>query len=472
MNKKDKVKKKKDKAKTKKHNIRHKWKLGIEELATKHFDVSSNAELIVREGNYQYNIHDLVKRFGTPLEVVFPFVIEERLNELINTFKYYIRLNKYRGKFYFHYPMKVNQNKEFVLPIISEGAHIEVGSVNELWIVKRMWEQEQFSRQIKVICNGPKTNKYLGLIYELKQKGLDIVPIIEDRYELDSLKEYRGELGIRVDPEIKVQSHWDKRIDRFGFPGRELLDLGRIRNLKILHYHIGSQIIKLEDMISPLKKVMDVYIKLKAMNPTLDTINLGGGFAVPYIKRKMYSADSIVKRLLRTLKEIADRRGIPHPNIIVEWGRYLVAPAQITIYRIISQKPIPKSTASWWYIIDGSFINDLPDTWAIHQKWHVVPVNYLNAERLSRVWLAGSSCDSDDKYTGNSNYVSLPRLEDLEQNDKSLYITFFDTGAYQDSLASHHCLLSSPAKIIAQNGVITVARKRETAEEVGKQFGW
>jgi arginine decarboxylase-like protein len=66
----------------------------------------------------------------------------------------------------------------------------------------------------------------------------------------------------------------------------------------------------------------------------------------------------------------------------------------------------------------------------------------------------------------------LPRLEDLGQNDKSLYIAFFDTGAYQDALASHHCLLSSPAKIIAQNGVITVARKRETAEEVGKQFGW
>ncbi|NUO08294.1 MAG: hypothetical protein HUU08_06365 [Candidatus Brocadia sp.] len=460
------------KTKTKRRNLRLKWKLGIEEVATKHFDVSPNAELIVREGNYQYNINDLVKRFGTPLEVVFPFVIEERLNKLIDIFKYYSRLNKYRGKFYFHYPMKVNQNKEFVLPIVSEGAHIEVGSVNELWLVKRMWEQEQFSRQIKVICNGPKTNKYLGLIYELKQKGLDIVPIIEDRYELNYLSEYKGELGIRIDPEIKVQSHWDKRIDRFGFTRRELLELGRIRNLKILHYHIGSQITKLEDMIAPLRKVMEVYIKLKAMSPTLDTINLGGGFAVPYIKRKIYSTDSVVKRILKILKDLSDRHEIPHPHVIVEWGRHIVAPAQISIFRIIAQKPIPKSVASWWYVIDGSFINDLPDTWAIHQKWHVVPVNYLTAERLSRVWLAGSSCDSDDKYAGHGNYISLPRLEDLEQNGKPLYIAFFDTGAYQDSLASHHCLLSSPAKIIAQNGVITVARKRETAEDVGKLFGW
>ena len=460
------------KKRTKKLNLRHKWKLGMEEYATKHFDVSKNDELIVREGNYQYNIHDLVKRFSTPLEVVFPFVIEKRLNELIDIFKYYIRQNKYRGKFYFHYPMKVNQNKEFVLPIVSEGAHLEVGSANELWLVKRMWEQEQFSQHIKVICNGPKTNEYLGLIYELRQKKLDIVPIIEDLRELDYLKGYRGELGIRIDPEIKVQSRWDKRVDRFGFTRQELLGMGHIRNLKILHYHMGSQIIKLEDIIAPLRKVMEVYIRLKTMSPTLDTVNLGGGFAVPYIKHKIYSTDSIVKRVIKIMKGMSDRNGISNPNIIVEWGRYLVAPAQITIYKIISKKPISRSGASWWYIINGSFMNDLIDTWAIHQKWHVMPINNLDATRMPRVWLAGSSCDSDDKYTGNGNYISLPRLENLEQNGESLYVAFFDTGAYQDALASHHCLLSAPAKIIAQNGVITVARKRETAEEIGRQFGW
>lgn len=235
---------------------------------------------------------------------------------------------------------------------------------------------------------------------------------------------------------------------------------------------MGSQIIKLEDIIAPLRKVMEVYIKLKTISPTLDTINLGGGFAVPYIKHKIYSSDSIVKRVIKIMKGMTDRNGIPNPNIIVEWGRYLVAPAQITIYKIISKKPISRSGASWWYIINGSFMNDLIDTWAIHQKWHVVPINNLDATRMPRVWLAGSSCDSDDKYTGNGNYISLPRLENLEQNGESLYVAFFDTGAYQDALASHHCLLSAPAKIIAQNGVITVARKRETAEEIGKQFGW
>jgi diaminopimelate decarboxylase len=92
----------------------------------------------------------------------------------------------------------------------------------------------------------------------------------------------------------------------------------------------------------------------------------------------------------------------------------------------------------------------------------------MNTRKLFKVWLAGSSCDSDDKYTAGGDYILLPRLGDCDE----LYIAVLDTGAYQDSLASHHCLLSSPAKLIAQNGEIKIARKRESAEEVGKLFGW
>ena len=152
----------------------------------------------------------------------------------------------------------------------------------------------------------------------------------------------------------------------------------------------------------------------------------------------------------------------------MEWGRYVAAPAQITIYKILAEKTVDNKGNNKWYVIDGSFMNDLIDTWAIHQKWHVVPVNYMNTKKLQKVWLAGSSCDSDDKYTNGGGYILLPRLEDSDE----LFIALLDTGAYQDSLASHHCLLSSPAKLIAQNGEIKIARKRESSEEVGKMFGW
>ena len=87
---------------------------------------------------------------------------------------------------------------------------------------------------------------------------------------------------------------------------------------------------------------------------------------------------------------------------------------------------------------------------------------------MKSVWFAGSSCDSDDKYTAGGNYILMPKLKKGEPQ----YFAVLDSGAYQDALASHHCLLSSPAKIIAQDGNIKIARKRETADSIGRLFGW
>lgn len=447
------------------------WKLGRKDFNTDHFEINQDGELVIREGNYQYNVYDLARKFGASIEIFLPFILEERLQHLLDVAGDEIKRLKYKGKFSYHYPMKVNQNKEFVLPLVSEGAHLEVGSPNELWLVKRLWEGENFHAKIRVLCNGPKTERYIKLINELHSNGLGIVPIIEDAAELEALKDFKGDLGLRVNLQSKVKSHWDKKIDRFGLTADEILALGKIRNLKILHYHIGSQVERENDILVVLREAFQTYVALRAKNPSLDTIDVGGGFAVPYEKKRMYHVESVVKRLFNSLMTLSEQAGVPHPNLIVEWGRYLAAPAQLSVFKVVAEKDIPKGTAKKWYIIDGSFMTDLLDTWSIHQKWHVVPVNRLNAEKRHRVWLAGLSCDSDDKYTASDGYVLLPRREDLPPGEDQ-YVAIFDTGAYQDAFAMHHCLISSPAKIVLQNGIMAVARKRETPEEVGKLFGW
>ena len=442
----------------------------MEEYNTQFFDITPDAELMVKEGNYQYNIYDLIKKYGSPLEAVFPFILENRVRDLIDIFNAYIRLHGYKGRFFYHYAMKVNQNKEFVLPVVSEGGHFDVASVNELWLVKKMLEQEKFNPKIRVICNGPKTDAYISLIEELKAKGLTVIPIIEDYNELERLKKFKGETGIRLNMSIKVKSHWDKRFNRYGFREDEILKIGKVRNLSMLHYHISSQIERVDGLVYPLNRALEIYIKLRESNPGLDTIDMGGGAGVPYEKKgRFYSAKSVINRIVRTAKKVCDRAGVKHPNLIVEWGRYVAAPAQLTIYKVLAQKSVADNGRKW-YILDGSFMNDLIDTWAIKQKWHVVPVNGLRARKLQHVWFAGSSCDSDDKYTAGGGNINMPRVDELENEE--LYVAFFDTGAYQDPLASHHCLLSPPAKIICQNGEIKLARRRETSEEVGKQFGW
>jgi len=459
---------KKTTVKKRKNGFRKFWHLGIEEYNTQNFDISLDGELIVKEGNYQYNIFDIVKKYGTSTEIVFPTIIENRVRDLIDTFNAYIKVLSYKGKFYYHYAMKANQNKEFVLTAVAEGANLDVASANELFLVKRMIEQEKFNAKIRVICNGPKTEKYISLIEELKGKGLIVIPIIEDYQELERLEKFKGEVGIRVNLDIKVQSYWDKKFNRFGFTEEELLKIGKVRNLSTLHYHISKQIEKIEGFVKPLKRTLALYASMKEKNPGLDTIDIGGGAGVPFEKKKhFYTGKSLIHQIIKTAKHECDKLNIRHPNLIAEWGSFVAAPAQITIYKILAEKDVGKNNKKW-YVIDGSFMNDLIDTWAIHQRWHVIPVNYMDTRKLSKVWLAGSSCDSDDKYTAGGEYILLPRLADCDE----LYIAVLDTGAYQDSLASHHCLLSSPAKLIAQNGEIKIARKRESAEEVGKLFGW
>ncbi|MEK7617943.1 MAG: hypothetical protein AAB410_02250 [Patescibacteria group bacterium] len=445
------------------------WRLGLDEFNTGNFDISPDGELIVREGNYQYNIFDIVKKYGTSTEIVFPTIMENRVRDLIETFNAYIKILGYKGKFYYHYAMKANQTKEFVLPAVAEGANLDVASANELFIVKRMIEQDKFNAKIRVICNGPKTEKYINLIEELKNKGLIVNPIIEDYYELERMQKFKGEVGIRVNLDIKVQAHWDKKFNRYGFTEEELLKIGKVRGLSTLHYHISKQIETIDGFTKPIKRALALFAKMKEKNPSLDTLDIGGGAGVPFEKKKhFYSGKSLIQQIIKTAKKESDKLGIKHPNLIVEWGSYVAAPAQITIYKILAQKEVGNKGKNKWNVIDGSFMNDLIDTWAIRQKWHVAPVNYLNAKKLEPVWFAGSSCDSDDKYTAGGEYIMLPRLSDCDE----LYVAFFDTGAYQDALASHHCLLSSPAKLIAQNGEIKIARRRESPEDVSKQFGW
>ncbi|MCK9186809.1 hypothetical protein M0P48_05255 [Candidatus Gracilibacteria bacterium] len=454
-----------------KKDLKKFWKLGMEEFNTQYFDVSENGDLVVKEGYYQYNIMNIIKKYGTVTRVFFPFILENRVRDLIELFNAYIKILNYRGKFFYHYVMKSNQNRDFVLPAIAEGAHIEVSSANELFLVKRMLEQDKFNRKIRVTCNGPKTEQYIGLIEELREKGLIVIPIIENGEELNRLKKFKGEVGVRVNLDLKVDAHWDKKYNHFGFAEEELVKIGRIRNLSMLHYHISTQNEKIEGFIKPLKRAVALYAILKKHNPALDTINFGGGMAVPYEKRKkLFSTKNLVLQMIKTAKRESDKLGVRHPNLVCEWGSYFTAPSQITIFKILAEKNIFKKPDTKWYFIDGSFISNLTDTWSpVHHKWHFTTANHLNARRLQKVWFAGSTCDSDDRYTASGTYVLLPKFtEDVPD----LYLVVFDTGSYQDTFENNHCLLSKPAMVICQNGEVKLSRKRQTPEEIGKLFGW
>ncbi len=447
------------------------WKLGSKEFNTQYFDYDKDGDLIIKEGHNIYNVRYLAEKFGTSLQIMMPFVVEERLEDLIDLADTIIKKTKYQGKFFYHYPMKVNQNREVVMSIVGEGAHLETSSYTDLWLIKRMLEQDKFNPDIRILCSGPKNDAYLNLIDDLQHKGVKVFPLIEGPSELKTLQHSKYNVGIRLDMPVKAASYWNKKLDRFGFSAKEIYNMGPFKNLRILHYHIGSQIEKPMDILSTVKYALGVYFKLKKTNPTLDTLDIGGGMPIPYTRTKGYTVDKLMEKMFELLKSEAEKNGMPHPNLVCEWGRYIVAPAQLTVFKVIDVKNIhKKADAKKWYVIDGSFMNDLCDTWAIDQKWALAPANNKNDDELVDVWLSGSTCDSDDVYRGLDGSVKLPKLE--EDSKDAAYVVVFDTGAYQDALSMNHCLISHPARIIVENGHVVLARKRSTPDEIGRNLGW
>jgi arginine decarboxylase len=135
------------------------------------------------------------------------------------------------------------------------------------------------------------------------------------------------------------------------------------------------------------------------------------------------------------------------PNIFTEFGSFTVGESGGAIYEILYQKQ--QNDREKWNMINSSFITTLPDTWAISKKFVMLPVNRWGDE-YERVLLGGLTCDSDDYYNSeqHTNAIYLPKYK----RDKPLYIGFFNTGAYQDTIGGfgglQHCLIPQPKQLL------------------------
>ncbi len=161
--------------------------------------------------------------------------------------------------------------------------------------------------------------------------------------------------------------------------------------------------------------------------------------------------------MLRQIYLICEHRGVEEPNIYSEFGSFTVGESGAVLYSILDQKQ--QNDNELWYMIDSSFITTLPDTWGLNQRFIMLPINHWDHE-YSRVFLGGLTCDSQDYYNAeaHANAIFLPKL----QKNDPLYIGFFHTGAYQESLGGYggiqHCLIPAPKHIIIdkdENGEYT-----------------
>ena len=208
----------------------------------------------------------------------------------------------------------------------------------------------------------------------------------------------------------------------------------------------------------------------------MDSLNIGGGFPIKNSLAFDYDYQYMVDEIINQIRITCAEADVSVPHIFTEFGSFTVGESGGAIYEILYQKQ--QNDREKWNMIDSSFITTLPDTWAINKRFIMLPINRWNDE-YERVLLGGLSCDSDDYYNSeqNRNAIYLPKYN----RQKPLYIGFFNTGAYQETLGGYgglqHCLIPQPKHILidkdAEGNIVTsLFNPQQKAEDLMKILGF
>ena len=196
-----------------------------------------------------------------------------------------------------------------------------------------------------------------------------------------------------------------------------------------------------------LTKFVELYCEMKKICPELDSIDIGGGLPIKTSMTFDFDYEYIIDQVIENIQYTCQEQGVPTPNIFTEFGSFTVGESGAIIYSILDQKQ--QNDKELWYMIDGSFITMMPDSWGLNQKYILLAVNNWN-NRYQSVNLGGLTCDSMDYYNSeaHSSVVFLPKVDREEKQ----YIGFFHTGAYQESLGGYggiqHCLIPAPKHVL------------------------
>jgi arginine decarboxylase len=247
-------------------------------------------------------------------------------------------------------------------------------------------------------------------------------------------------------------------------------------SLKMLHFFINTGIRDNAYYWNELSKCLKVYVRLKKICPSLDSLNIGGGFPIKNSLAFEYDYAYMIEEILNQINAICAEADVPVPHIFTEFGSFTVGESGGAIYQVLYQKQ--QNDREKWNMIDSSFITTLPDTWAINKRFIMLPINRWQDE-YERVLLGGLTCDSDDYYNSEQhmNAIYLPKFK----KEKPLYIGFFNTGAYQESIGGfgglQHCLIPTPKHVLIQkdaagNLTTSLFSQQQEASEMLKILGY
>lgn len=416
-------------------------------------------EFSMLDGNlffHEIPLMDLVKNYGTPFRFTYLPKITENIRRARNWFEDARKKINYDGEYHYCYCTKSSHFRHVLLEALSNEIHIETSSAIDIDIAENLLKNGNLGTNTYIICNGFKRSQYIGNIARLINDGFErCIPVLDNFEELELLTREvtkKFQIGIRIASEEEPKFAF--YTSRLGIGYRNIIPFyeDQIKNnnqveLKMLHFFINTGIRDNAYYWNELLKCLKVYVRLKKICPSLDSLNIGGGFPIKTSLAFDFDYQYIVREILNQIKLSCEEGGVPVPHIFTEFGSFTVGESSGVVYEVLYQKQ--QNDREKWNMIDSSFITTLPDTWAINRRFIMLPLNRWNDE-YERVLLGGLTCDSDDYYNSeqNINAIYLPKY----RRENPLYIGFFNTGAYQESIGGYgglqHCLIPQPKHIL------------------------
>ncbi|MFO8147073.1 MAG: arginine decarboxylase [Bacteroidota bacterium] len=427
----------------------------------------------------------LVEKYGAPLKFTYLPKISENIHRAKTWFNNAIKKHNYKGDYNYCYCTKSSHFEHILNEALKNDIHIETSSAFDVNIVEKLKLTGKITDETYVICNGFKRDQYITNIANLINKGhKNCIPIIDNYEEIDLLsEEIKGpyKIGIRIASEEEPK--FEFYTSRLGIGYKNIVPFYNRKvkenpdvELKMLHFFINTGIRDTSYYWNELNKCLQVYINLKKVCPTLDSLNIGGGFPIKNSLHFEYDYEYMVDEIINQIKLTCEDAGVDTPHIFTEFGSFTVGESGGAIYEVLYQKQ--QNDREKWNMINSSFITTLPDTWAISKKFVMLAINRWNDE-YERVLLGGLTCDSDDYYNSeqNTNAIYLPKYK----KEKPLYIGFFNTGAYQETIGGfgglQHCLIPQPKQILInkdENGniVTSLFSEQQTSDDLLKILGY
>ncbi|SDR87323.1 arginine decarboxylase [Formosa sp. Hel1_31_208] len=434
---------------------------------------------------HDVNLMQLVEQYGAPLKFTYLPQITNNINRAKKWFSDAIDKYNYNGTYSYCYCTKSSHFKHVLDEALKNDIHIETSSAFDIDIVERLKSEGKITDNTFVISNGFKRAQYITNIARLINNGhKNAIPIIDNYEEIELLSaEINGKFNVGIRIASEEEPKFEFYTSRLGIGYKNIVPFykNQIQNnekveLKMLHFFINTGIRDNAYYWNELTKCLKVYTSLKKVCPSLDSLNIGGGFPIKNSLAFDFDYAYMVDEIVNQINLVCKEEEVEVPNIFTEFGSFTVGESGGAIYEVLYQKQ--QNDREKWNMINSSFITTLPDTWAINKRFIMLPINRWN-DSYERVLLGGLTCDSDDYYNSEQhmNAIYLPKYN----KEKPLYIGFFNTGAYQETIGGfgglQHCLIPSPKHILidrdAEGNITTkVFSEQQKSEDLLKILGY